>query len=121
MEAIAMVDNPKEVNIKVIGYDKDIVAEESSGNYRVDFHLSSEPPGSEWIDAFEDAYSASSSFLQGNAKIEGKRIIVKEVNESIDPQILLDAVVNKAVQWANIEYNKQISTSQQKRERAKQQ
>ena len=116
-----MIDSPEGVNIKVIGYDRDNAGEANSGNYRVDFHLSSEPPGSEWIDAFVDAYSGSASFLQGYVKIEGKRIIVKEVNKSIDPQILLDAVVNKAVQWANTEYNRQISTSQQRKERAKQQ
>jgi len=90
-----------------------VIAEESSGNYRVDFHLSSQPPGNVWIDAFEDSYSNNSNPLQGNAKVEGSWIIVTEVNESIDPQALLDAVVNESVRWANTEYNRQISTPEQ--------
>lgn len=115
-----MAKKPKKVNIQIIGYEKDVMAEENSGNYRVDFHLSSQPPGNVWTDAFEDSYSNNSNPLQGNAKVEGSWIIVRDVNESINPQALLDAVVNEAVRWANIEYDRQISTVEQSKERAKQ-
>jgi len=114
-----MARRPKKVSIQITGYERDTTAEESLGNYRVDFRLSSQPPRTVWIDAFEDYYGSNSNPLQGTARVEGSWIIVTEVNESMDPETLLDAVVREAVRWANDEYNRQISAPGQNKERAK--